>query len=263
MPGYTTDDLAIDLARETTYRFLSAMFRHPSENLRELRSDIALAAFGAAIRILKEDSESDAWPLGYAELPPSELCFGEIEQWLNGPPDNLFAEYDRVFGIGPTADCPPYETEFCGNREPFYRAQQMADVAGFYKAFGLNIARSRPERPDCLALQLEFMSVLITKQRLAENFATKTGEEQGQICRAAQREFLRDHLVWWAPSYARGLERKAGDGPYAAAGRILASFLPIERRRFNLKSPKMAVKPQSIERPEESTGCNGCSTSVE
>ena len=49
---------------------------------------------------------------------------------LNRSGGDLTAEYDRVFGLVPCKECPPFETEYHRGTEPFFRAQQLADVAG-------------------------------------------------------------------------------------------------------------------------------------
>lgn len=259
MIGYETDELTTNLARRIIYRYLAAALRHPSEYFRELRQPPALDAFETATEIMRQKVNSEPIPLGFGELPAEELNPSKWIAWLQRPADDLFGEYDRVFGVGPVVDCPPYETEFFGNQEPFFRAQQMADVAGFYQAFGLNVSHTRPERPDHLALELEFMSLLILKERFAHKENESTGNENAQVCRDAQMRFLSDHLVWWAPSYATGLRRKAGDGPYEHLGRMLAAFMPIERSLFNIKAPQLPVRPRIEERPEEDSGCESCS----
>jgi DMSO reductase family type II enzyme chaperone len=260
MNGYETDDRTINLARRLTYRFLAAGLRHPSECFRELRQSAAMEAMEAATAILRQGNEKEPIPLGFGELPPAALDPAEILQWLRQPADDLFAEYDRVFGVGPVVDCPPYETEFFNNQEPFFRAQQMADVAGFYQAFGLNISKSRPERPDHIALELEFMSWLVFKERMALERNDPQGVADAYVCRDAQEDFLTDHMVWWMPSYATGLRKKAGDGPYACLGRMLSAFLPIERAQFNIKAPQAPVRPRMETRPEDhEMGCEGCS----
>jgi nitrate reductase assembly molybdenum cofactor insertion protein NarJ len=60
---------------------------------------------------------------------------------------SLDAEYDRVFGLASLVACPPYEAEFHAAGETFFRSQQMADIAGFYAAFGLEASRNAGERP--------------------------------------------------------------------------------------------------------------------
>lgn len=243
-------EAATDAAREVLYRFLAMAFRPPTETFALLKEEPVRSAACAAADLLRRDAVEDPVPLGFGERGADYLDLTAASLWWEAPPDELFAEYDRVFGFG-AGDCPPYETEFFPNSEPFARAQQMADVAGFYRAFGLAVAR---DRPDSLCLELEFMALLLSKQRLA---ASGENVEQVELCRDAQRDFLRDHLAWWLPSYCTGLASKAGSGPYAALAKALAAFLPTERNRFGIKSPAAPVRPKSIP-AEESMGCGGC-----
>jgi TorA maturation chaperone TorD len=197
-------------------------------------------------------------PLGFGEQPPGDLDLSGLLAELLRPREELGAEYDRVFGLVSVRECPPYETEYCPAGEPFFRAQQLADVAGFYRAFGLTGARARPERPDHIALELEFMAHLLLKQRLADD-GSPAGSERAEVCADAARRFFRDHLAWWGSSFATGLRRRAGGGLYAGVGRTLAAFLPAERGRLGVKAPLAPRRPAPVERPEEPEGCAGCS----
>jgi TorA maturation chaperone TorD len=178
---------------------------------------------------------------------------------LRKPLVELRAEYDRVFGLVVARECPPYETEYHPTSETFFRSQQLADIAGFYRAFGLEGSRSQPERVDHLALELEFMAFLLLKKRLAEGSDNPDAPEQACVCDQAQQLFLKDHLAWWVPSFATGLRRKAGKGFYAALGGFLAAFIAGERIRFHVDPPRFPLQPALIERPEEQSGCAACS----
>ncbi len=114
---------------------------------------------------------------------------------------DLQREYDRLFTHRTTILCPIYEVEYDKNRA-VAQGPILADIAGFYRAFGLEIAVN--ERPDHLALELEFMSVLTYKEALAlENKLF----EQAQICRDAQKKFLEAHLGRWGGIVADTLAR--------------------------------------------------------
>jgi TorA maturation chaperone TorD len=105
----------------------------------------------------------------------------------------------------------------------------MADVAGFYKAFGVEVASEGP-RVDHISCELEFMNLLAVKESVA---LQQEGEgEHAEICRDASRSFLRDHLVRWAPRLGEGLaeaeSEASGDPIYAAAGRLLGEFIEFD-----------------------------------
>lgn len=247
MTPTTNCDPRTHSSREVLYRFFSAALKPPVETFALLRDESTLAAVREAADELRKKALDDAIPLGLGERPAEELDLAATTVWWEVSPDELSAEYDRVFGIG-VGELPPYETEFAPNREPFARAQQMADVAGFYRAFGLTVTR---DRPDALPLELEFMAFLLTKERVASE------TEHKAVCRVAQRDFIRDHLAWWVPSYAAGLANKAGTGPFASLARALAAYLPTERNRFGLKAPAAPARAQSVP-AEEPAGCAGC-----
>jgi TorA maturation chaperone TorD len=254
------DTMAVDLARECLYRFLAAMLRDPAgaERGSLLSADNQKLAQQAA-ELLREEAQSIA--LGFGELPPSELDIQPLLAQLAEPIGTQAAEYDRVFGLVIAKECPPYETEYYPAAETFQRSQQLADIAGFYRAFGIDPSLSLPERPDHIALELEFMAFLITKKRLAlaADKSDSCGIEQALICDDASRKFFADHLAWWVPAFALGLRHKAAGGLYAAVADVLAAWVPAERERLNIPAPRLPVQAVLIERPEEQAGCAGCS----
>lgn len=254
-------DADADLARECVYRFLALALGSPYE------SGWPLALGDADERLLLESAallreEADFGPdfLSFGELPPADLDLEPLLTELRRPLEQLRAEYDRVFGLVVPKECPPYETEYLRTSQAFQRAQQLADVAGFYRAFGLEPSQSNPERPDHVVLELEFLAFLLSKKRLAPTAEGEAAEapERVLVCENAEQAFVRDHLAWWLPAFATGLQRKAGDGPYLRVARVLAALVPIERHRLGLPAPFGPVQPDLIERPEEDQGCSGC-----
>ncbi len=247
---------AADLAHECLYRFLAAVAGGPYSDGwgRALATvDQGLALDAAAW--LRPGTDPEADPSG-----AEDLAFARLVEELRAPRDELRAEYDRAFGLVVPKDCPPYETEYYPTRDVFARSQQMADVAGFYRAFGIEPARSSPERPDHLALELEFMAFLLTKKRLARADAeTLPGaDERADVCDRTQRAFFRDHLAWWVPSFAAGLRRRAGGGYHGALADVLAAWVASECRRLDIPAVIRPVCPDLIERPEEQSGCATC-----
>lgn len=253
-----SESLTVDLARECLYRFFAAALSDPRGPGGRILSDAderRLAA--AAADVLRDEARLDPVPLGFGEQSSDDLDLTDLIADLEHSREATIRDYDRVFGLVTIRECPPYETEYCSTEDPFLRAQQLADVAGFYAAFGLRGGRERPDRPDHVALELEFMAHLLLKKRLADD-GTSEGSERAQICADAAQRFFRDHLAWWAPSFASGLRSRSNDGFYAKIARMLAAFLPTERCRYGVKTPRAPVRPAGYEHSEESSSCGEC-----
>ena len=93
--------------------------------------------------------------------------FDQIEkvvasECVNWQLSDLQAEHRRVFSNVITLDCPPYETLF-GNDHVFAQSQVMGDIAGFYRAFGVELSKDIHERLDHLSVEFEFMHFLAYK----------------------------------------------------------------------------------------------------
>lgn len=257
----TASDPALELAREALYRFLAAALSDPhTRGWRLLFNSESQRLACEAADLLREEAGAQPMRLGFGELPPGQLALEPLLAELCKPLDELCDDYDRVFGLVLASECQPYETEYHPNAEAFFRSQQMADVAGFYRAFGLEPSQADPERPDHIALELEFMAFLLMKKRfaLATVEQDPAAPERAAVCDGVQRSFFRDHLAWWVPSFATGLRRRAATGFYAALGQVLAAFMPAERRRLGVDTPSVPMEATYIERPEEQMGCAGC-----
>lgn len=268
-------------ARQVLYRYLSAAFFDPrSGSWFMLARPQTQQGVRAAAELIRDEScrvgcahqaqMSDAdkrlaqpiLQLGLGERPLSQLDPAEMLERLPPTEDAANTEFERTFGLVVSGVCPPYETEYLNSKFTFQRSQHMADVAGFYQAFGLNLSRVSPDRPDHISLELEFMACLIGLERQADaecqadTLVSETEQnDRVEICREAQRRFLREHLVWWVPTFSRLLERENPKSVYAAAGRLLCAFLPTERALLGVEPASGNVAPTSIESPVECAGC--------
>ncbi|HET7377314.1 MAG TPA: molecular chaperone TorD family protein, partial [Anaerolineae bacterium] len=105
----------------------------------------------------------------------------------------------------------------------FRQSQELADIAGFYRAFGFTFDGKIHERPDFLASELEFMHILTLK----EARAVEAGRaDQAEICIEAERKFLQDHLGRWIGLFAQRFTPTAvGDGPYLGLVQLATAFI--------------------------------------
>lgn len=113
----------------------------------------------------------------------------------------LTDEYSRLF-IGGDAIV-LHETSYSSTG----RCTELADISGFYLAFGFDLRESQHEVADHLGVELEFQSMLLLK--LA--YALEQGwEDKFEITRDAAKAFLADHLGRWIGSVVtRALGREA------------------------------------------------------
>jgi len=245
---------ARDLACETLYRLLAAALSNPDSAMSRLYDDAdAARQASAAADFLRDEFGRTEIPLGFGESSAESLSIRELLDSRPADDVSAVAEYVRVFGFAGTRECSPYETEYHPNDEVFYRSQQMADVAGFFRAFGLNVSPERHDRIDHVSLELEFAAFLLMKKRLAE-----PNSAEAAVAQDARAKFLNDHLCWWAPSFAVALRRKASQGFYGAAANVLSALLPIERHRLGVAPPRMPLEAHRDEVIESADACEGC-----
>lgn len=195
-------NIDVAIRRAQVYRFLSDVFLYPR----------------------------DDWTLDLPALN-DVLCDlgggeGVPRRWELGL-EGLQAEYRHALGLTGSL-C--YETEY-GLPHEFRQSQELADIAGFYNAFGMLVGGAVRERPDHLATELEFMYVLALKEghSLANGLA-----EQAEICVDAQRKFLRDHLGQWIGLVAERLAQTTSDGPYLALARLALAFVRADAERLGI-----------------------------
>lgn len=259
MSGRVAFDPAMTMARQALYRFAALTLADPQgsawESLDRLREDVALMESAAYIRNRRE-AVSEV--LGPGERPIEDLQPQKVLDRLARSRRAHTIEYENTFGLLVSNTCPPYETEFISDKHSYQRAHTLADVSGFYRAFGLTVSESHPDRQDHLVLQLEFMAFLIGLER-------RSGSEPADramrrfVCRAAQVRFFREHLAWWTPAFARLLAHESPDGFYAAAAEFIAALVPVERALLNVEIDARPVAPNSIESPD---ACEGCHANV-
>ena len=105
------------------------------------------------------------------------------------------------------------------------RTFELADVAGFYRAFGVQVSRGS-ERPDHITAELEFMPLLAVKEAIA--IQEEGDGEHAEVCREAAGAFLQDHLGRWALRLGERLMAANPHPVYSAAGRLLSGFVAYD-----------------------------------
>ena len=146
-------------------------------------------------------------------------------------------------------DCPPCETLYTA-RHLFQETQELSDIGGFFRAFGLDLAER--ERPDHISVELEFMHVLTYKEAYA---LLHHGPTKARLCRRAQRQFMKDHLGRWAPLFAQRLQEKAGGGYFGSVAALLEAVISAEVRLLRARPEAVFASPQWRTTDPEDDGC--------
>lgn len=221
-------DTAADLARANLYRYLSLAPLPPADpRFALLRKPEFRAVVEEAWNWAREDPMFQP-----AELGPGELQPYDVDSATLFPGDDEDAAYLEAFGHSISKDCPPYETEYCANHDVTFRSQRLADVAGFYRAFGLDRSDNLRERVDHLSFEAEFAQILIARQLYAADQGLE--EAHAEVCQAAQRRFFAEHLGWWLPAFGVQLEARTGSGFYKGLARFVRAFTAAERAVLGL-----------------------------
>jgi TorA maturation chaperone TorD len=151
--------------------------------------------------------------------------------------DPLAVAEEHVFLFDRQVRCPPYESAYGEAPRMAGKPAALADIAGFYRAFGLAPAGAGPDLEDHVGTELEFMSALALK----EAFALAQGHGEGlQVTRDAARRFLGEHLGCWAEAFARAVAEASPLPYYAAAATLLAAWIAADARHLGVTPVRVA-----------------------
>lgn len=165
-------------------------------------------------------------------------------------PDALRLRWGRLFEHGRVA---PYEMSYL---RPGLGGQtaRLADVSGFFRAFGFRVAHDRPDH--CVA-ELEFAAFLA----FGEARAHADGDTAGvDVFSDASAKFLRDHLGGWLDLFALRIRENDPEGPYSALAEAAACFVAAEATRRGVepyRPERVDVFPDD-EEDAEAPVCAGC-----
>jgi DMSO reductase family type II enzyme chaperone len=248
-------DPTLNAARRTLYRFAALALADPRTGSWHSLSDRASQRLvAAAARLVRDEPEAAAASLAKGEVPLPALDPADVFDRLPHSPAGLNSAYEQTFGLLVSSACPPYETEYIDGKLAFRRSGELADIAGFYRAFGLEPAASHPERHDHVVLELEFMAALLSLEHRALEDPLDGGQ-RASLCRQAQAKFLKEHLSWWVPAFARLLAHEDPGGFYAAVGAFLGALIPAERGLLAVPPPGVPISLSTLPPPEECEGC--------
>lgn len=231
---------AIDdpLARAVLYRTLSIGFQSPTAaRLQEIGAGDGFPAAATALDLLAQAGAGES--------------LGELAARLAAmdPPhaERAASSFVRLFGHTARGLVSTCETEY-GPENAFNQPQQLADIAGYYLAFGLSPVTATEARVDHIACELEFMDFLNRKQAMLHSgpSADAADVETMEATERAERTFVRDHLGRFGRAFASRLIAEDRDGYFGTLGHTLLALLTAECARLNVEAGPvdLAVRPE-------------------
>ena len=243
-PLQTAIDTA--MARSFLYRFLAQAYEDPTEEgWAGMTASSCQDLMQSAVRTLAATTPAltEAAAAYRSQLQPAGF-------------EPLLSSYLAAFGHAARGRCPLNEIEYGDIKaDPLFQPHRLADLAAFYRAFGLEVGEDADERHDHICLELEFMCVLAAKEAYA--LEHQLDLEDLSLCREAQKRFLREHLGRWTPAFARRLARMAGDTALGALANFTRAFVESECARHGIAPGSEDLLLRPVDEAAESM-CNSC-----
>ena len=200
------ESLTHERTRAGSYKLLSECYYSPDEKL---------------LKKLKNLGKTTGWP----------CC--EIAQFIpkNNPLSMLTVEFSKLF-LGPfKLLAPPFGSVYL-DTSGTVMSNSTTDVRDRYRQEGVDIALK--EVPDHVAIELEFMYLLVFKQVEALN---NSDNERIDNYVSKQISFLQMHLGKWISEFANNIETHAKTDFYKNLARLTKEFLEQDLENLLTKVP--------------------------
>jgi len=165
--------------------------------------------------------------------------------------------HSQLFGHTARGVVCPFETEY-GTEALFRQPQELADIAGYYAAFGLKPRAEDGERVDHVSCECEFFGFLGRKEAFAlrdEPDASEARLEMLETTRKAARSFLKDHLGRFGTAFGLKLSEEDGGGFFGLLGVLLVTLLKLESERLHVILGAATLDLRSTAEEEVPMGC--------
>ena len=229
------------LARAVVFRALSLALQPPNDD--RLRQMGASDGFGDVVAALR-------WLDCRAGGSGLEAVATQLAAMSPLPVEPVTERFVHLFGHTTRGLVCACETEY-GPDNGFHQPQQLADIAGYYLAFGLRPIAGSDTRVDHIACECEFMDFLNRKEAVLLAGETRSAHagETLEVTQHAARGFLREHLARFGCAFATRLADKDHDGYYGAVGRMLLAFLKTDCARLGIGAgpTDLAVRSEMVD----------------
>lgn len=141
--------------------------------------------------------------------------------------EDLHWDFTRMT-IGPfELDAPPWESYYTRKDQLQFQGLTM-DVRRTYKRFNYHVKEFNLEADDHIGLELDFMYHLNSLALQLENSSSRDAVELLSYLLHEQHEFLKKHLLKFAPAFSNNMINNADTGFYRGMAKILKHYLLLD-----------------------------------
>ena len=208
------------LTRAALYRLLARAFAYPSPgHVAEVREGFAA---------LSSELERGQGALG-RHLPRARRVWRQAEE------EALSADYLRLFATGGPVRL--HETAYGDARRFAGREVELADLNGFYAAFGFGLSQADPDLPDHVSVELEFLGLLLVKEAWAE---MRGWRRESRITAGAVARFLEQHMGRWLEPLGAALNDAGAGSPWRELAELAITAVDDECRQRRVRPQPFA-----------------------
>ncbi|MFC6717274.1 molecular chaperone [Natrialbaceae archaeon GCM10025810] len=211
--------------RARLYKLASLAFDRPTEEVEEALTtgEFAEQLLESAAALADEGGADDL-------RERAEAVVADCPEDPDGV-DDLYSSYSSLFGFERGGDVAQYELAYAPGTL-VVNTNELADIAGFYEAFGLSVADGNRDRVDHLPTQLEFCSHLALQAAYLELDEDETGLE---IVTDAGGAFVEDHLGRWIPRFRETVHEETDAAFYRALANLVDALVSFDADRFGVE----------------------------
>lgn len=208
------------LTRAALYRLLARAFAYPSPG------HVAEVREGFSALSIELEKGPDA--IG-RYLPRARRAWRQAEE------ESLSADYLRLFATGGPVRL--HETAFGDARRFAGREVELADLSGFYAAFGFGLSPSNPDLPDHFSVELEFLGLLLVKEAWAR---MRGWRRESHVTADAVSRFLEQHLGRWLEPLGASLHDASAGSPWRELADLAIAAVNDECRQRRVRPQPFA-----------------------
>lgn len=196
-----------------------------TNNVKELLSRSALYGFFSCCFLSSWKGELENIEKHSAEVP--DAWSNRVKELCILTKDISDEKCTSLFGgIGGCHDC-----------ESSYRSLpaggMLADISGFYNAFGYPEEDIDNKPPDHICKELGYLSFMFAKEAHA---LYKEDTEAAETCSQARTKFIKEHLLEWSTSFVENVSENAPDSFFSKAAALMNEAVEAECSKKSQKT---------------------------